>query len=131
LQDMPPILVVDNQPDMRIKLEQGLVRVGYPVESASDGSQALDMFKAVKYSMVIADEQSPGVDGLEVLNSIKKISPQIPVVIMTAEGSVHHAVAAMQAGACDYILKPFSFEVGMQRIIVKKPPRKSSPAVPN
>jgi len=118
LQDMPPILVVDNQPDMRIKLEQGLVRVGYPVESASDGSQALDMFKAVKYSMVIADEQSPGVDGLEVLNSIKKISPQIPVVIMTAEGSVHHAVAAMQAGACDYILKPFSFEV-LERTVKK------------
>jgi len=111
LQDLPPILVVDNQPDMRTKLEQGLNRVGYPVESASDGSEALDMFKAVKYSMVIADEQSPGVDGLEVLNSIKKISPQIPVVIMTAQGTVHNAVEAMQAGACDYILKPFSFEI--------------------
>jgi DNA-binding NtrC family response regulator len=111
LQDLPPILVVDNQPDMRTKLEQGLNRVGYPVESASDGSEALDMFKAVKYSMVIADEQSTGVDGLEVLNSVKKISPQIPVVIMTAQGTVHNAVEAMQAGACDYILKPFSFEI--------------------
>ena len=115
---MPPILVVDNQPDMRIKLEQGLVRVGYPVESASDGSEALNMFKAVKYSMVIADEQSPGVDGLEMLNSVKKISPRIPVVIMTAQGTVHHAVEAMQAGACDYILKPFSFEV-LERTVKK------------
>lgn len=111
MQDLPPILVVDNQPDMRTELEQGLNRVGFPVESASDGSEALDMFKAVKYSMVIADEQSPGVDGLEVLNSVKKISPQIPVVIMTAQGTVQNAVEAMQAGACDYILKPFSFEI--------------------
>jgi len=118
LQDMPPILVVDNQPDMRIKLEQGLIRVGYPVESASDGSQALDMFKAVKYSMVIADEQSTGGDSLEVINSVKKISPQIPVVIMTSHGTVHHAVEAMQAGACDYILKPFSFEV-LERTVKK------------
>jgi DNA-binding NtrC family response regulator len=107
---MPPILVVDNQPDMRAKLEQSLNRVGFPVESAADGSQALDMFQAVKYSMVIADEQSSGVDGMTVLNSVKKLAPQIPVIITTAQGSVHHAVAAMQAGAWDYILKPFSFD---------------------
>ena len=111
MQDMPPILVVDNQPDMLAKLEQSLNRVGFPVESASDGSQALDMFQAVKYSLVIADEQSSGNDGMTVLNSVKKISPQIPVIIMTAQGSVHHAVAAMQAGAWDYIMKPFSFDV--------------------
>ena len=111
MQDMPPILVVDNQPDMRAKLEQRLNRVGFPVESASDGSQALDMFQAVEYSMVIADEQSSGGDGMAVLNTVKKISPQVPVIIMTAQGSVHHAVAAMQAGACDYILKPFSFDL--------------------
>jgi len=118
LQDIPPILVVDNQPDMRIKLEQSLNRVGFPVESASDGSQALDMFKAVRYSMVIADEQSPGIDGIAVLNLVKKISPQIPVIILTAQGSVHHAVEAMQAGACDYILKPFSFDV-LERTVKK------------
>ena len=118
LQDMPPILVVDNQPDMRAKLEQSLNRVGFPVECASDGSQALDMFQALKYSLVIADEQSSGIDGMTVLNSVKKISPQIPVIIMTARGSVHHAVAAMQAGAWDYILKPFSFDV-LERTVKK------------
>jgi len=118
LQDMPPILVVEHQPDMRAQLEQSLNRVGFPVESAADGSQALDMFQAVTYSMVIADEQSSGGDGMAVLNSIKKISPQIPVIITTAQGSVHHAVAAMQAGACDYILKPFSFDV-LERTVKK------------
>ena len=108
---MPPILIVDSQPDMRTELEQCLNRVGFPVESASDGAEALDMFKSVKYSMVIADEQSSGCGGLEVLHSVKQISPFMPVVIMTAQGSVHNAVEAMQAGASDYILKPFSFEI--------------------
>jgi len=111
LQDMPPILIVDSQPDMRTELEQCLNRVGFPVESVSDGAEALDMFKSVKYSMVIADEQSSGCGGLEVLHSVKQISPFMPVVIMTAQGSVHNAVEAMQAGASDYILKPFSFEI--------------------
>lgn len=111
MQDMPPILVVDSQPDMRTELEQCLNRVGFSVESASDGAEALDMFKSVKYSMVIADEQSSGRGGLDVLNSVKQISPFMPVVIMTAQGSVHNAVGAMQAGACDYILKPFSIEI--------------------
>ena len=119
MQDLPPILVVENQPDMRAELEKSLNRVGFPVESASDGSEALDMFKAVKYSMVIADENSGGRDGLKVLDSVKKISPQIPVVIMTARGSVHNAVEAMQAGACDYILKPFSFEI-LEKTIKKE-----------
>ena len=110
MQDLPTILILDNQPEIRVELEQNLNRVGFPVDSASDGTEALDMFKTEKYSLVIADEQSSGDDGLAVLNSIKDISPQVPVVITTSRGSVHNAVEAMQAGACDYILKPFSFD---------------------
>ena len=111
MQELPPILVVDNQPDMRTQLEQDLKRVGFAVDSASDGSEALDMFKTVDYGMVITDDQASGASRLQVLNSIKKLSPQIPVIITTAQGTVHQAVEAMQAGAWDYILKPFSFEV--------------------
>ena len=66
LQDIPPILVVDNQPDMCAKLEQRLNRAGFPVEMAADGFQALDRFQSIKYSMVIADEQSSGGDGMAV-----------------------------------------------------------------
>jgi DNA-binding NtrC family response regulator len=69
------------------------------------------MFKTVEYGMVIADDQASGEGGLQVLNTVKRISPQIPVIIMTARGSVQNAVEAMQAGASDYILKPFSFEI--------------------
>jgi DNA-binding NtrC family response regulator len=118
LLDLPPILIVDAQPEVRTEIMQSLSRVGFPVEFASDGLEALNRFKALKYSMVITDDQAPGIGGMEILNSIKKISPQIPVVIMTANGTVHNAVAAMQAGACDYILKPFSPEV-LQRTVKK------------
>jgi len=118
LLDLPPILIVDAQPDLRKEIMQSLSRVGFPVESASDGLEALDRFKDLKFSMVIADDQMPGVGGMEMLNSVKKISPQIPVVIMTGDGSVHNAVAAMQAGACDYILKPFTSEV-LERTVKK------------
>ena len=100
------------------EIVQNLRRVGFPVEIASDGLEALDRFKALKYSMVIADDQVPGIGGMEMLNSVKKISPKIPVVIMTANGTVHNAVAAMQAGACDYILKPFPPEV-LERTVKK------------
>lgn len=115
--DLPPILIIDSQPELRSTLVADLIRVGFPVESASDGSEALDKVKAVKYSMVITDEQTPGVGGLEVLHTVKKISPEIPVVIMTTKGTVHNAVEAMQAGACDYILKPFDFEILEKTVI--------------
>jgi DNA-binding NtrC family response regulator len=106
-----PILVVDDKPDIRSTLTRRLHRSGFPVESASNGSEALDKLRSTKYSLVIADEQMNVIHGLDVLSSVKEISPQIPVVITTANGTVHNAVEAMQAGASDYILKPFSFEV--------------------
>jgi DNA-binding NtrC family response regulator len=109
--DQWPILIVDDQQDMRATLTRNLNRSGFPVESASNGSEALNKLRSAKYSMVITDEQLPGIGGLDVLSSVKKISPQIPVVITTANGTVHTAVEAMQAGASDYLLKPFSFEV--------------------
>jgi DNA-binding NtrC family response regulator len=87
-----------------------LERVGFPVESASDGLQALDKFRSTKYSMVITNQQTPRTEGGDVLGSLKKISPQIPVIVIAANGTVHDAVEAMHAGASDYLLKPFSVE---------------------
>jgi DNA-binding NtrC family response regulator len=96
--------------DNRKELTQSLERVGFPVESASDGLQALDKFRSTKYSMVITNEQIPGIEGGDILGSVKKISPQIPVIVIAANGTVHNAVEAMHAGASDYLLKPFSVE---------------------
>ena len=108
--DLSPILIIDDQSDSREELTQSLERVGFPVESVSDGLQGLNKFRSTKYSMVIANEQTPGIEGRNVLGSVKKILPQIPVIVVAANGTVHNAVEAMHAGASDYLLKPFSAE---------------------
>ena len=108
--DLSPILIIDDQSDNRKELTQSLERVGFPVESVSDGLQALNKFRSTKYSMVITNEQAPGIEGGDILGSVKKISPQIPVIVIAANGTVHNAVEAMHAGASDYLLKPFSVE---------------------
>jgi DNA-binding NtrC family response regulator len=110
LTDLSPILIVDDQSENRKELTQSLQRVGFPVENASDGLEALNKFRSTKYSMVITNEQTPGIEGRDVLGSVKKMSPQIPVIVIAAHGTVHNAVEAMQAGASDYLLKPFSLE---------------------
>jgi DNA-binding NtrC family response regulator len=104
------ILIVDDEPDMRIALSHALSRNGYSVETASSGFEALEKFKREKFSMVITDLKMPEMSGMEVLDKVKKISPQIPVIMITAYGTISNAVEAMKEGASDYILKPFSSE---------------------
>ncbi|MEE4263048.1 MAG: sigma-54 dependent transcriptional regulator [Desulfobacteraceae bacterium] len=108
--NVSPILVVDEHPDIRMEVSRNLNSAGFQVEAVASGSEAFERFGSSIYSLVITDEKIPGTEGLNLLNSIKKITPQIPVIIMTANGSVHSAVGAMQAGAADYLLKPFSAE---------------------
>lgn len=106
-----PILIADDESDMRMTLTHALCRNGYSVEAASNGMEALEKFKRGKFSLVIADMKLPKMSGMEVLGEVKKISPQIPVIMITANGTIENAVEAMQEGALDYILKPFSAEV--------------------
>ena len=108
--DLPSILVVDDEADIRTSLSHALSRSGFSVESASSGPEALDKFKSDKFGLVITDEKMPEMSGMEVLSSLKNISAQTPVIMITAEGTVNNAVEAMQRGAADYILKPFSVE---------------------
>lgn len=111
LVDAHPILIVGDEPDMRSALIHALDGAGYPVETASTGVEALDKFKKDEFSLVITDVNMPQVSGFEVLGEIKKMSPEVPVVLITADGSVDNAVEAMKKGAEDYILKPFSHEI--------------------
>jgi len=110
LADVSPILVVGDHPDLGTEVSRNLNSAGFQAETVSSGSEAFERFSTTKYSLVISDEQISGISCLDLLNSVKKISPQIPVIIMTANGSVHNAVEAMQAGAADYLLRPFSSE---------------------
>ena len=105
-----PILVVDDHPNTLSEVTSSLNSAGYQVETVTDGSEAFEKCQETRYSLVITDGKPPRIDGLELLSSVKKVSPHTPVVIMTANGSVNNAIEAMQAGAADYLLKPFSSE---------------------
>jgi len=107
---MARILVVDDEPGIREFLQIMLEREGYEVSSAVNGTDAISRFKKKKYDVVIADIRMPKVSGLEVLSSVKEISPETNVIMITAHASFESAVEAMNAGAYDYITKPFNVD---------------------
>lgn len=103
-------MVVDDDPSMRMALSESLLSCGYEVETAVDGADALRKFNKGKYDVVITDMRMPKMGGMEVLRGVKKISPDVHVIVITAYGTVNTAVAAMKEGASDFIMKPFSLE---------------------
>ncbi len=112
------LLVVDDEAQMRKALDAALKRKGYEVETASDGIAALSLLKGGDFNAVISDVKMPGMTGVELLRSIKVLKPEMPVVMMTAYGTIESAIEAMKEGASDYILKPFSTEV-IERAVTK------------
>ncbi len=107
---LAPILIVDDESEMRSALSHALTRSGFSVESTVSGTDALVKIKKDPISLVITDLKMPGMSGMELIGALKKLKPEIAVIVITAFGSIHNAVEAMQAGAADYLLKPFSFE---------------------
>jgi len=102
------ILVVEDEPKLRRLVELHLADEGFAVESAPDAEAALKLLNKNSFSLILTDLKLPGMNGLEFLRAAKKADAEIPVVIMTAHGTVESAVEAMKAGASNYILKPFS-----------------------
>jgi len=106
----PTLLVVDDDTTGLRVNAFNLRRAGFRVEASSSGEAALDRFDPARHAMVITDLKMPGVDGLQVIEAVRQRAPQVPVIVVTAFGSVDSAVRAMQAGAWDYIEKPFPRE---------------------
>ncbi len=103
----PRLLVVDDEATQREMLESILLRAGYAVSIATDGPGALDILGRESIDLLLSDQKMAGMDGLELLSESKKIRPDLPVVLMTAFGSVSAAVDAIKRGASDYLTKPF------------------------
>jgi two-component system response regulator PilR (NtrC family) len=101
------VLVIDDEEIMREILEALLTRVGYDVRLASGGAEGLDIVRSVPVDAAVVDVMMPGMDGLTVLDEIKKIDEDIAVIMITAFASVETAIAAMKRGAFDYVTKPF------------------------
>lgn len=104
---MKKILIVDDELNMLLVLEAMLKKEHYDVVTASDGLEALHILETDDVAVVVTDLQMPRLDGLELLNRIQEHYPSIPVIIITAHGTVETAVEALKSGACDYITKPF------------------------
>ncbi len=105
------ILVVEDDADLRAALCDTLSLAGYKIETANDGVSALEVLQRKPIDMVITDIQMAGMDGHELLKKIKSQWQELPVMLMTAYGSIQMAVEAMRDGAVDYLSKPFEAEV--------------------
>ena len=101
------ILVIDDEEIMRDILGTLLEREGYSVRLAGSGQEGLDLAKSLPFDAVIVDVMMPGIDGLQVLDALKKHDDDLPVLMITAYASMESAIAAMKKGAFDYITKPF------------------------
>jgi len=104
------VLIVEDDEKMRDLLRKIITREGYPVEEAANGDAALTLIEKNVYDIVLTDVKMPGLDGIELLKEIKKISARTYVIIMTAFGTIGSAVEAMKQGAYDYISKPFKLD---------------------
>ncbi|OGP73326.1 MAG: hypothetical protein A2V86_16460 [Deltaproteobacteria bacterium RBG_16_49_23] len=104
------ILVIDDEPILRESLEVALKTLGHDVIIAGTGEEGLELFRKENPDLVLLDHWLPGINGDEVLQKIKEREPEIPVIIMTAQGSVELAVHSMKMGAFDFLVKPFDLD---------------------
>src|SRR6202162_4664176 len=107
---MEPLLLVEDKPELRAMLKKALERAGHTVDEAPDGSSAVAKVRARRYVLVLTDLKLPGCSGIEVLRETKQADPTIPVILITAYGSVEEAVTAMKDGSYDFIQNPVDLD---------------------
>jgi two-component system response regulator MprA len=105
------VLVVDDDPDLRDGLERALSAAGYATTLASDGSEALARIREWEPDLVVLDILLPGIDGLEVCRRIREVDGRLPVLLLTAKDGASDQIKGLDAGADDYLVKPFSIGV--------------------
>jgi len=108
--EMEPLLLVEDKNELRAMLRKALERSGYTVDEAPDGSAAIQKLRGRRYQVVLSDLKMPGASGLDVLRESKLADATIPVILLTAFGSVDEAVTAMKEGAFDFVQKPVDLD---------------------
>lgn len=104
------ILVVDDEQAIRMALVKFLNLQGYEAEGAGDGTEAIEMSKSKTYDLVITDLKMPSLSGIELIQELKKLNPEISSIVMTAFGTIESAVEAIKSGAFHYVTKPFELD---------------------
>jgi two-component system response regulator MprA len=120
------ILVVDDEPAVRQALHRALSFEGYDVKTAADGQSALDMLLTDVADAVLLDVAMPGIDGLEVCRRLRAAGDRVPILMLTARHATADRVAGLDAGADDYLVKPFALEELLARLRALL--RRASPA---
>ena len=110
------ILVVEDDEKIASFLAKGLKQSGFSVDTAGDGEEALSLCRSVTYDSVVLDIMLPKLDGLSVLRTIRREKKLVPVLLLSAKATVDNRVEGLQAGADDYLTKPFAFSELLARL---------------
>jgi DNA-binding NtrC family response regulator len=110
------ILVVDDEPAQRELVAGFLKKQAFEVSSAERGAKAVELFRQDSFDLVLTDQKMPNMSGLDLLQAVRAINPETPVILMTAFGSIEAAVSAIQGGATDYLIKPLNLDELLYRI---------------
>jgi two-component system response regulator MprA len=114
--DRPRILVVDDEPAVQQALARAFTLERYSVELAGDGSEALEVLAGRRFDAVVLDVTMPGISGLDVCRRLRAIGDRSPVLMLTARDSLDDRVAGLDAGADDYLVKPFALRELLARV---------------
>src|SRR5829696_6065114 len=107
---MTRVLIVDDEPAVRAALDRALRLDGYEITLAADGREALDSLIDMRHDAVVLDVAMPGIDGLQVCRRLRDAGDRTPVLMLTARDAVDDRVAGLDAGADDYLVKPFALK---------------------
>jgi len=116
MKDQCTVLIVDDERSIRISLRTILSGLGFEIVEAARGEEALSLVRTATFDAVLLDINMPGMGGIDVCRAIRKTLPQLPIVMLTVQGSEDRKVEALDAGADDYITKPFQLRELIARL---------------
>lgn len=125
------ILLIEDNDHLRTSLANGLASVGYVVDTAADGRRGWELASEAGHDLIILDRMLPELDGLEVLRRLRTAGSQVPVLLLTARDSVEDRVTGLDAGADDYLTKPFAVAELLARLrtLTRRSQHRSDPVV--
>jgi DNA-binding response OmpR family regulator len=121
------VLVVEDEPAIAAFVRQGLIEAGYAVDVAGDGRAGLDYALAAGYDLLVLDILLPGMSGLALLRELRRLGQKTPALMLTARDTIDNRVEGLDAGADDYLVKPFAFAELLARLraLLRRPPLQS------